>query len=95
MREVHPRRTPLTSWRIAGAALVATALAALGTQDVAAQVSLQGRWQTYPALMPINPVHVALTHTGKVLIVAGSGNVATETNFRAAVWDPAAVSWRT
>jgi hypothetical protein len=40
--------------------------------------------------MPINPVHIAVTHTGKVLVVAGSGNVATETNFRAAVWDPAA-----
>jgi hypothetical protein len=36
----------------------------------------------------INPVHVALLRTGKVLIVAGSGNVATEKNFQAAVWDP-------
>jgi hypothetical protein len=40
--------------------------------------------------MPINPVHLALTHDGKVLIVAGSGNVATETNYRAAVWDAVA-----
>ena len=40
--------------------------------------------------MPINPVHIALMHNGKVLVVAGSGNVAAETNFRAAVWDPQA-----
>ncbi|MGH9140705.1 MAG: galactose oxidase-like domain-containing protein [Vicinamibacterales bacterium] len=38
--------------------------------------------------MPINPVHVALMHDGNVLVVAGSGNVAAETNYRAAVWDP-------
>ena len=31
-----------------------------------------------------------MTHNGKVLVVAGSGNVAAETNFRAAVWDPQA-----
>ena len=37
--------------------------------------------------MPINPVHLALLNTGKVLVVAGSGNVATETNLQAAVWD--------
>ena len=40
--------------------------------------------------MPINPIHSALTHDGKVLVVAGSGNQETETNFRAVVWDPAA-----
>jgi galactose oxidase-like protein/PKD domain-containing protein len=38
--------------------------------------------------MPINPVHLAMLHTGQVLIVAGSGNVATETNYQAAVWYP-------
>src|SRR5438093_13198087 len=40
--------------------------------------------------MPINPIHIALLNTGKVLVVAGSGNVATETNYQAAVWDPQA-----
>jgi hypothetical protein len=39
--------------------------------------------------MPINPVHVALLY-GKVVIVSGSGNVAGNTNFRAALWDPQA-----
>ena len=38
--------------------------------------------------MPINPVHVALLYNGKVLIVSGSGNVAGNTNFQAALWDP-------
>jgi PKD repeat protein len=74
-------------WRIAGAALVAAGLAASGSHSVSAQANVQGQWQTLPLLMPINPVHIAVMHTGKVLVVAGSGNVATETNFRAAVWD--------
>ncbi len=34
----------------------------------------QGMWTTLPGTMPINPVHAALLHTGKVLIVSGSGN---------------------
>jgi hypothetical protein len=33
-----------------------------------------GLWSTLPVSMPINPVHAALLHTGKVLIVSGSGN---------------------
>jgi hypothetical protein len=39
--------------------------------------------------MPINPVHAALLHNGKVLIVSGSGNLPTNTNLQAAVFDPA------
>jgi len=45
--------------------------------------------------VPINPVHVALMNNGKVLIVAGSDNVATETNFEAAVRDPASETFQT
>jgi hypothetical protein len=41
-----------------------------------AQANLQGRWRTLDPQMPINPVHVALLHTAKVLVVAGSGNCA-------------------
>ena len=41
-----------------------------------AQVNLVGEWKTLGRLMPINPVHAALMHNGKVLIVSGSGNVA-------------------
>ena len=38
--------------------------------------------------MPINPVHAALLHNGKVLVVSGSGNLPTNTNLQAAVFDP-------
>lgn len=55
-----------------------------------AQVNVQGKWSTLPYLMPINPVHVALMYNGKVLVVSGSGNDATNTKLRAAVWDPIA-----
>lgn len=59
------------------------------TPRAAAQASVQGQWQTLPTLMPINPVHTALLHNGKVLIVSGSGNLPTNTNLQAAVFDPA------
>ena len=68
--------------------LIAAALAAFPRQTARAQTGQVGQWRTLPALMPINPVHLALMNTGRVLIVSGSGNVASETNFRAAVWDP-------
>jgi hypothetical protein len=47
-----------------------------------------GQWQTLPYTVPINPIHVALLHTGKVLIVSGSGNLPGNLNFQAGVWDP-------
>jgi galactose oxidase-like protein/glyoxal oxidase-like protein/PKD domain-containing protein len=50
----------------------------------------QGQWQTLPYTMPINPVHAALLYNGKVVIASGSGNVAGNTNFQAALWDPQA-----
>lgn len=49
-----------------------------------------GQWQTLPYTMPINPVHAALLYNGKVLIVSGSGNVAGNSNYQAALWDPQA-----
>ena len=48
----------------------------------------QGQWQTLPYTMPINPIHTALLYNGKVVIVSGSGNVAGNTNYQAALWDP-------
>jgi len=91
MREVRTRRR-VDVRSIAAAMLVAAAIASFGLDRVAAQAppNVQGQWATASLLMPINPVHIAVTHTGTVLVVAGSGNVATETNFRAAVWDLAA-----
>ena len=57
---------------------------------VAQGQSGQGQWQTLPYTMPINPVHAALLYNGKVLIVSGSGNVAGNLNFQAALWNPQA-----
>ena len=54
------------------------------------EATAQGRWQTLPYLMPINPVHMALMNNGKVLVVAGSGYAAANTSYEAAVWDPLA-----
>jgi hypothetical protein len=54
------------------------------------QSSTQGQWQTLSYTMPINPVHVALLYNGKVVIVSGSGNLPSDTNYAAALWDPQA-----
>ena len=52
------------------------------------QANLHGSWQTLGTQMPINPVHVALMHNGRVLIVSGSGISPSQTTYNAAVWDP-------
>ena len=63
----------------------------LGTSGIAqAQPQVIGQWETRPELMPINPVHTGLLRTGKVLVIAGSGNDPGETIYKWAVWDPAA-----
>src|SRR6202040_4204193 len=54
------------------------------------QANVQGQWKTLPYTMPINPVHVALLYTGKVVVVSGSGNLPTNKNLQAALWDPQA-----
>src|ERR1700730_9363627 len=33
-----------------------------------------GLWSTLSQTMPINPIHAALLHTGKLLVLSGSGN---------------------
>jgi hypothetical protein len=59
--------------------------------DVAeGQANLTGQWTTLPYTMPINPIHVGLLRTGKVLIVAGSegdSNKHAASSYKAAVWD--------
>src|SRR6266516_2935825 len=92
MRMLSEKQRPATKWFAAGVILFAAAVLAATTPVLWAQANLQGRWTTLPYLMPINPIHLALLNTGKVLIVAGSGNVPAETNYRAAVWDPQAGS---
>src|SRR5215469_8046960 len=52
------------------------------------QRASKGQWTTLPFLTPVNPVHMALMHNGRVLIVSGSGNLPSNTSFAAAVWDP-------
>ena len=75
-------------WLLCGGAIVlGLGLVAFGAPALRAQAPRPGRWSTLPYTMPINPVHVALMNNGKVLIVSGSGNVATETNFQSAVLD--------
>jgi len=59
------------------------------TPFAAAQADQYGQWTTLPNAMPINPVHVAMLHNGKVLVVSGSGNVAGNTNYQAGLFDPA------
>ena len=49
------------------------------------QSNIQGQWTTLPYTMPINPIHAALLNTGKVLVIAGSGNYPSNLNFQAAV----------
>ena len=54
---------------------------------------ITGTWVTLPYQMPINPISATLLHNGKVLIVAGSENDATNNSkgsesYRSAVWDP-------
>jgi VCBS repeat-containing protein len=69
--------------------MLALFLAPLGSPYLSlAQLNKQGRWQTLSPQMPINPVHVALLHNGKVLIVSGSGNLPTNSNWQAAIFDP-------
>ena len=67
---------------------LALALVVPLARSARAQSAAQGVWTTLPDQMPINPVHLALMYNGSVLVVSGSGNVAAETNYRAAVWDP-------
>ena len=62
---------------------------------VEAHPNQNGRWDTLPFDMPINPVHVAMMHTGKVLIVSGSGNDPDNKNLHAAVWDPKTLTIKT
>lgn len=50
-----------------------------------------GTWAVSPTPAPVAAIHVALMHTGKVLLVAGSGNNQSDFaagTFRTSIWDP-------
>jgi hypothetical protein len=51
--------------------------------------NVTGVWTTLGYGSPINPVHVALTHNGKILVISGSGNYPENHVLSAGVWDPA------
>src|SRR5690349_25050648 len=55
--------------------------------QVPPSASVTGIWSTLPDGCPINPVHVALMHNGKLLIICGSGNYETNFVFTAGVYD--------
>jgi len=51
-----------------------------------------GRWTTLAYTLPLRAIHVTLLRNGKFLLVAGSGNVASDhvlAHFKAYLWDPA------
>lgn len=67
-----------------------TASASLPVPQPAGSAVTDGQWTTLPYTMPINPIHCALMHNGKVLVVAGSENTLAEHQagqYYAAVWD--------
>jgi hypothetical protein len=90
MRLFVASRPTVQTWLVAGALLLGLTLAGSPSQPLLAQSSVVGEWRTLPYLMPINPVHIAVTNDGKVLVVAGSGWYAKATEYLAAVWDPVA-----
>ena len=85
----------LTGGSLLAVLLSALALGTSTTEPVLAQAGTRGSWRTLSNQVPINPVHAALLRNGQVLMVAGSGNLATETNFQATVWDPATETFLT
>jgi len=56
---------------------------------ITATPNIFGVWTTLSYGSPINPVHVALTHDGKLLVISGSGNYPENHVLSAGVWDPA------
>src|SRR5438309_8895685 len=82
-----------------GKVLCVSVLVGLALPQLMAQANV-GQWTMLlnpqtgtPLLMPINPIHATLINTGKVLVVAGSGNYPPNKNYQAAVWDPKAGSF--
>ena len=69
---------------------ISVGIFAISPHPVEAQPQVTGQWATLSYMMPINPIHEGLLHSGKVLVIAGSENNATEHRLKiskAAVWD--------
>lgn len=74
--------------RLTGIFVLLLSVLGLGATTVHAQANVTGTWATLPTQMPINPVHVFMMHNGQVLIVSGSGNLPSDNDYEAAVWNP-------
>src|SRR5581483_7276552 len=88
----HGTWTPRRAMRHLAAALAClTLLMALvigAPAPTVAQTNVTGQWTVLSNTMPINPIHVGLMHTGKILVVAGSENDPTKSTYRAGVYNP-------
>jgi Domain of unknown function (DUF1929) len=65
---------------------------------MAVGASACGSWEVSSKPSPVPAIHVALLHTGKVLLVAGSGNDKAAFDagtFRTSVWDPTSNTFST
>ncbi len=56
------------------AALAMSMLVGIVAPMAMGQANVQGQWSTLPYTLPINPIHAALLHNNKILVVTGSGN---------------------
>lgn len=65
-------------------------LLAVACSSALGQAQLTGKWNTLPYTISINPIHAAMLHNGKVLIVSGTGNNPNNSVPQAALWDPIA-----
>jgi hypothetical protein len=74
----------------AGVVFLAVGLLTLFVPAGWSQANVTGTWQTLPYTTPINPIHVRLLYTGKVLIVSGTGNNPMNPSSQAGLWDPQA-----
>jgi len=95
VRATNGRGPSAALWRFAHVLLACVAVIPFFAQRSRAQSGSVGEWRTVSTQMPanLNPVHMALMNNGAVLMVAGSGNVATDTTFESIVWNPQSESF--
>ena len=89
LRQVLVRRARCTAVAVATGVAVSLLTAGLAP---AAGAATDGSWAVTATPSDVRAVHVALLRTGKVLLIAGSGNNRdnfTAGSFRTSVWDPA------
>ncbi len=91
------RDRPITCFTLA--VLVVAIAAGLAAPDTAdAQLNVTGQWSTMSSLAPVQPIHVAVLRTGKVLMIEGSSNDSNQHAqglYRYTVWDPSSGAFST